>query len=106
MCIVFALQIMNPNPFPGLVLSPVCGVVPVGGVTLISATLTPDAIIKFDTQVTVAVRSGKPVELRVSGTVEPPVVDIDLVSDVLSQWIVVVTIDSSGSGLKLNLSLN
>ena len=35
---------------------------------------------KFDSQVNVAVRNGKSVELRVSGTVEPPLVDIDLVS--------------------------
>jgi len=70
---------MNPNPLPGLTLSPVYGVVPVGGVTLISATLTPNAIVKFDSQVNIAVRNGKPVELRVSATVEPPLVDIDLV---------------------------
>ena len=76
---VFTLQIVNPSPLPGLMLSPVYGVVPVGGVTLISATLTPNAIMKFDTQVNIAVRNGKPVELRVSGTVEPPLVDIDLV---------------------------
>lgn len=70
---------MNPNPFPGLTLSPVYGVVPVGGVTLIIATFTPDAVMKFDSQVNIAVRGGKSVELRVSGTVEPPLVDIDLV---------------------------
>jgi len=72
-------QILNPNPFPGLTLSPVCGVVPVGGVALISATLTPNAVMKFDSQVNVAVRNGKSVEVRVSGSVEPPLVDIDLV---------------------------
>ena len=73
------LQILSPSPLPGLVLSPVCGVVPVGGVTLISATLTPNAVMKFDSQVNIAVRNGKSVEIRVSGSVEPPLVDIDLV---------------------------
>jgi len=58
----------------------VYGVVPVGGVTLLSATLTPNAIMKFDSQVNIAVRNGKSIELRVSGNVEPPLVDIDLVS--------------------------
>ena len=53
--------------------------VPVGGVALISATLTPNAVMKFDSQVNIAVRNGKSVEIRVSGTVEPPLVDIDLV---------------------------
>ena len=80
----FCLQILNPNPFPGLTLSPVYGIVPVGGVSLISATLTPNAVMKFDSQVKIAVRSGKQLELRVSGTVEPPLVDIDLVSLALS----------------------
>ena len=70
---------MNPNPFTGLTLSPVCGVVPVGGVTFITATLLPNAIMKFDSQVNVAVRNGKSLELRVSGAVEAPLVDIDLV---------------------------
>ena len=82
MCLIFRVQILNPNPFSGLTLSPVYGVVPVGGVTLISATLTPSAIMKFDSQVNIAVRNGKSVELRVSGTVEPPLVDIDLVSSI------------------------
>jgi len=76
---IFLWQILNPNPFPGLMLLPVCGVVPVGGVALISATLTPNAIMKFDSQVNIAVRKGKSVEMRVSGSVEPPLVDIDLV---------------------------
>ena len=70
---------MNPNPFPGLTLSPAYGVVPVSGVALISATLTPTAIMKFDCQVNIAVRNGKSLELRISGIVEPPLVDIDLV---------------------------
>jgi len=70
---------VNPNPFPGLTLSPVHGCVPAGGVTLLSATLTADAVIKFDTRVNIAVRNGKPIELRVSGTIEPPLLDIDLV---------------------------
>ena len=60
------------------------GVVPVAGVSLISATLTPNTVMKFDSQVKIAVRSGKQLELRVSGTVEPPLVDIDLVSLALS----------------------
>ena len=43
----------DPNPLPGLTVSPVHGAVPVGGSSEIRVALTPDAIIKFDTRVQV-----------------------------------------------------
>ena len=70
----------DPNPLPGLTVSPVHGVVPVGGSTEIRVALTPDSIIKFDTRVQVAIKGGKTLELRIGGTVEPPDVNIDVVS--------------------------
>jgi hypothetical protein len=41
--------------------------------------LTPQAMVKFDTRVQVAIKGGKTLELRMGGTVEPPTVNIDLV---------------------------
>ena len=70
---------MDPNPFPGLTVDPIFGVVPVGGTTELKIHLTPNAVIKFDTRVNVAIRGWKMLELRMGGTVEPPCVDIDLV---------------------------
>ena len=72
-------QVLDPNPFPGLSVSPLHGVVPVGGTAELMVSLTPGAIMKFDTHVQVAIRGGKTLELRMGGTVEPPCVDIDLV---------------------------
>jgi len=69
----------DPNPFPGLTVSPLHGVVPVGGNAELHVKLTPDAVLKFDTRVNVAIKGGKSLELRMGGTVEPPTVDIDLV---------------------------
>ncbi|KAK3775916.1 hypothetical protein RRG08_017206 [Elysia crispata] len=73
-------QVSDPNPLPGLTVSPVHGVVPVGGSTEIRVALTPDSIIKFDTRVQVAIKGGKTLELRIGGTVEPPDVNIDVSS--------------------------
>ena len=61
-------------------MSPLHGIVPVGGFAELSVKLTPDSILKFDTRVSVTVRGSKNLELRMGGTVEPPKVDIDLVS--------------------------
>lgn len=41
---------------------------------------TPNSIHKFDTHIQVNVRGWKTFSLRVGGTVEPPCVDIDVVS--------------------------
>ena len=41
---------------------------------------TPNSIHKFDTHIQVNVRGWKTISLRVGGTVEPPCVDMDVVS--------------------------
>ena len=43
---------------------------------------TPNSIHKFDTHMQVNVRGWKTISLRVGGTIEPPCVDIDVVSAV------------------------
>ncbi|XP_035825915.1 cilia- and flagella-associated protein 47 [Aplysia californica] len=73
-------QVSDPNPLPGLTVSPVHGAVPVGGSTEIRVALTPDSIMKFDTRVQVAIKGGKTLELRIGGTVEGPDVSIDVAS--------------------------
>ncbi|XP_055954756.1 cilia and flagella-associated protein 47 [Patella vulgata] len=73
-------QVLDPNPFPGLTVSPVHGVIPVGGTTEIKVALTPDAVLKFDTRIQISIKGGKCIELRMGGTVESPAVDIDLPS--------------------------
>ena len=74
------MQVLDPNPFPGLTVSPLHGVVPVGGVAELKVDLAPNAVMKFDTRVQIAIRSWKTLELRMGGTVEPPSVDISVVS--------------------------
>ncbi|XP_052708553.1 cilia and flagella-associated protein 47-like isoform X1 [Crassostrea angulata] len=71
-------QVLDPNPFPGLAVSPIHGVVPVGGHAELKVQLTPSAILKFDTKIQVAIKGGKTLELRMGGNVEPPTVDIDV----------------------------
>ena len=53
---------------------------PVGGVAELKVDLAPNAVMKFDTRVQIAVRGWKTLELRMGGTVEPPIVDISVVS--------------------------
>ncbi|XP_078698604.1 cilia- and flagella-associated protein 47-like isoform X8 [Branchiostoma floridae x Branchiostoma belcheri] len=71
-------QVVDPNPFPGLTVSPIHGAVPVGGYAELKIELTPNAVIKFDTRIQVAIRGWKTVELRMGGKVDPPCVDIDM----------------------------
>ncbi|PIK59126.1 hypothetical protein BSL78_03931 [Apostichopus japonicus] len=73
-------QVVDPNPVPGLTVFPVQGVVPVGGTTELQVYLTPSAVMKFDTRLEVDIRGWRTIELRMGGTVEPPVVDIDVSS--------------------------
>ena len=77
---IFTQQVLDPVPFQGLVVTPVQGIVPVGGKAELKIILSPNALIKFDTRIQVAIRGWKTLELRVGGSVEPPCVDIDLVS--------------------------
>nr|XP_054775604.1 cilia and flagella-associated protein 47-like [Lytechinus pictus] len=81
-------QVVDPNPVPGLNVSPIQGVVPVGGTTELKIHLTPSAVMKFDTRLEVAIRGWKTIDLRMGGTVEPPLVDIDMPSFQLGEYTV------------------
>ncbi len=77
-----SFQVLDPNPFPGLTVSPIHGVIPVGGVAELKIQLTPNAVMKFDTRVNISIRGWKSLELRMGGTVEAPCVDIDMVNQI------------------------
>ncbi|KAM3857125.1 cilia and flagella-associated protein 47-like [Diretmus argenteus] len=71
-------QVLDVYPLPGMVVSPAEGIVPAGGQATLNIHFNPDAIIKFDTRVEIALRNMKSIELRVGGSVEPPNVDISV----------------------------
>ncbi|XP_069579420.1 cilia- and flagella-associated protein 47-like [Brachyistius frenatus] len=71
-------RVLDVRPLPGMVVSPSEGVVPSRGRAALEIRFDPDAVFKFDTAVEVALRNTRSVELRVSGSVEPPDVDISV----------------------------
>ncbi|XP_078495986.1 cilia- and flagella-associated protein 47 isoform X1 [Ciona intestinalis] len=72
--------VINSNPFPGMTVTPVHGMVPVGGTAELKVVLLPNSVVKFDTWIQVNIRGWKTIDLRMGGTVEPPEVDIDVKS--------------------------
>ncbi|KAM9388279.1 cilia- and flagella-associated protein 47 [Phaethornis superciliosus] len=71
-------QVLDSNPLPGMMITPSEGVVPVGGHADLKICFTPNAKMSFDTRVEVAVRNSGVLELRISGFVEIPEIDIDV----------------------------
>ena len=72
-------QVKNPEPCPGLRVSPTSGCVPVGGASDLQLHLHPDSVAVFDTELEVLVRGGRSLTLKVVGAVEEPTVTIDKV---------------------------
>ncbi|XP_060129516.1 cilia- and flagella-associated protein 47 isoform X1 [Zootoca vivipara] len=71
-------QVIDANPLPGMIISPFQGVVPVGGHTEINIYFRPNALMKFDSRVEIAVRHAKYLELRVGGSVDVPDIYISM----------------------------
>ncbi|XP_062983760.1 cilia- and flagella-associated protein 47 [Elgaria multicarinata webbii] len=71
-------QVLDANPLPGMIITPFQGVVPVGARTEIKIYFRPNALMKFDSRVEVAVRNAKSLELRIGGSVEVPDIDISV----------------------------
>ncbi|XP_029931399.1 cilia- and flagella-associated protein 47-like [Myripristis murdjan] len=71
-------QVLDVCPLPGMVVSPASGVVPAGGQAALKIHFNPDAVIKFDSRVEIALRNMKSIELRLGGSVEPPHVDLSV----------------------------
>uniref|UniRef100_A0ABM5FY67 Cilia- and flagella-associated protein 47 n=1 Tax=Pogona vitticeps TaxID=103695 RepID=A0ABM5FY67_9SAUR len=69
-------QVLDANPLPGMIITPLQGVVPVGSCTEIKIYFRPSGIMKFDSRVEVAVRNAKSLEFRIGGSVETPNIDI------------------------------
>ncbi|XP_027494225.1 cilia- and flagella-associated protein 47 isoform X1 [Corapipo altera] len=63
-------QVHDPNPLPGMTITPSQGVVPVGGTADLKISFTPNANMTFDKNVEVEVRSAGAQVLRVGGFVE------------------------------------
>ncbi|PVD28193.1 hypothetical protein C0Q70_10779 [Pomacea canaliculata] len=79
-------QVLDPNPFPGLTVTPVHGVIPVGGVTELFVSLTPDTVLKFDAHIQIAIKGSRTVDLRMGGIVESPSVDMSVVKFFQLWW--------------------
>ncbi|XP_075769379.1 cilia- and flagella-associated protein 47 isoform X3 [Pelodiscus sinensis] len=73
-------QVLDSNPLLGMTITPSQGVVPVGGHTDLKIYFIPNAVMKFDTRVEVAIRHGKVLELRIGGSVEAPEIGINVES--------------------------
>ncbi|XP_059580365.1 cilia- and flagella-associated protein 47 [Alligator mississippiensis] len=73
-------QVLDSNPVPGMTIVPSQGIIPVGGRSDLKIYFTPNAVMKFDTRVEVAVRHTKALELRIGGSVETPEVGINIES--------------------------
>ncbi|XP_028583251.2 cilia- and flagella-associated protein 47 isoform X2 [Podarcis muralis] len=71
-------QVIDANPLPGMIISPFQGVVPVGGHTEINIYFRPNALMKFDSRVEIAVRHAKYLELRIGGSVDVPDIYISM----------------------------
>ncbi|XP_015672831.1 cilia- and flagella-associated protein 47 [Protobothrops mucrosquamatus] len=73
-------QVLDVNPVPGMIITPFQGVIPVGGRTEIKIYFRPNALMKFDSRVEVAIRNAKSLELRIGGSVEVPDIYISVCS--------------------------
>jgi hypothetical protein len=71
-------KVSNPSPYPGMMITPMTGNIPVGGSVQLSVELNPQATGKFDTWIHVNIRQSKRISLRVAGSVEMPLVDVNM----------------------------
>ena len=70
----------EPNPLPGLTITPNYGVVPVGGTAELEVTVQPSGQMKFDTKTLISIRDHPTLDLRIGGSSETSYVDIDISS--------------------------
>ncbi|KAG8136400.1 hypothetical protein E2320_004984, partial [Naja naja] len=73
-------QVLDVNPIPGMIITPFQGIIAVGGRTEIKIYFRPNALMKFDSRVEVAIRNAKSLELRIGGSVEVPDIHINVCS--------------------------
>lgn len=74
------LKIADTNPVAGMTITPVRGIIPIGGERELHLSFTPTSIMKFDFNLEVAIRNWRNLFLRVGGSVENPCIEIDVVS--------------------------
>lgn len=73
-------QIADTNPVAGMTITPVRGIIPIGGERELHLSFTPTSIMKFDFNLEVAIRNWRNLFLRVGGSVENPCIEIDVPS--------------------------
>lgn len=74
---------MDPNPHPGVTVSPESGCVPANGRHELTLQLKPQVVEKLDFDLSVKFRAGNIITIRVGASVEPPLVTIDKVLNVI-----------------------
>ncbi|CAE1306735.1 unnamed protein product [Acanthosepion pharaonis] len=73
-------QVADTNPVAGMTITPVRGIIPIGGERELHLSFTPTSIMKFDFNLEVAIRNWRNLFLRVGGSVENPCIEIDVPS--------------------------
>ena len=74
-------QVADTQAPVGLKVFPESGCVPVGGATELRLVVHPETVGHFEGRVCVRLREGRPLSLKLAGTVEQPCVSIDQVSE-------------------------
>ena len=72
-------QVSDPSPHPGLQVFPTSGCIAAKGTTELTLTLHTEQLGKVDTDITVQLRQGKTLHLKVIGSVQQPILHIDKV---------------------------
>jgi len=73
--------VVNPDPHPGVTVSPRLGCVPAGGRSDLTVQLKPQAVEKMEFDLNVKFRAGNTTTTIVGASVEPPLVTLDKVRD-------------------------
>lgn len=73
-------QVVDTNPVVGMTITPVTGIIPVGGEAELQLSFTPTSLLKFDFSLEVAIRNWRNLILRVGGSVENPCIEINVPS--------------------------
>ena len=79
-CVCVCVQVADTQAPVGLKVFPESGCVPVGGATELRLVVHPETVGHFEGRVCVRLREGRPLSLKLAGTVEQPCVSIDQVS--------------------------
>jgi hypothetical protein len=74
--VCFSSQVIDPSPCPGVIINPANGLVPAGAKTSVTIEVTPIELIKFDIKVGLKVLGHNEQEIRMTGDVVEPNLNI------------------------------